>query len=112
MPGSNNAGNRTQEFKDWLRQKFTEQCEKYIGVPYAKRYRKPDDPLYNAPLFLDCCALVRRAVYDLRAEFGFCLGRGNQAYQFDTLPINLEFHEMKPGDLIFYSATYYSPKHR
>ena len=73
-------GARSRDFKDWLRQRFIEQCEKYVGVPYAKRYRKPDDPLYNAPLFLDCCALVRRAVYDLREHFGFKLGPGNQAY--------------------------------
>lgn len=39
------------------------------------------------------------------------LGRGNQAYQYDTLPIDLEFDQMKPGDLIFYSAQYYKPKH-
>ena len=73
-------GNRSQEFKDWLRQKFIRQCEKYLGVPYAKRYRKPDDPLRQAPLFLDCCALIRRAVNDLRKEFGFRLGPGNQCY--------------------------------
>ena len=82
LPGQsyNDKGGRSPEFKDWLRQRFIEQCEKYLGVPYAKRYRKPDDPLYNAPLFLDCCALVRRAIYDLRNEFGFKLGPGNQAY--------------------------------
>ena len=50
-------------------------------------------------------------MFDLRDEFGFKLGPGNQAYQFDTLPIELEQHEMKPGDLIFYSAEYYEPKH-
>ena len=72
---------------------------------------KPDDPLYNAPLFLDCCALVSRAICDLRIEFGFALGRGNQAYQFDTLPIVLEQSELRPGDLIFYSADYYKPMH-
>jgi len=49
-------------------------------VPYAKKRLKPSDPDYNAPLFLDCCALVSRAVCDLRIEFGFALGRGNQAY--------------------------------
>ena len=80
-------------------------------MPYAKRYRKPEDPLYNAPLFLDCCALVRRAVFDLKHEFGFKLGPGNQAYQYDTCPVELKFEEMRPGDLIFYSATYYNPKH-
>lgn len=71
----------------------------------------PDDDNYNAPLFLDCCALVSRAVHDLRFEFGFQLGRGNQAYQYDTLPIEVEQDKMEPGDLIFYSARYYNPKH-
>ena len=64
-------------YKEWLRGRFIEQCKKYVGVPYAKRYLKPDDPNYNAPLFLDCCALVSRAVKDLKNEFGFELGRGN-----------------------------------
>ena len=82
-----------------------------MGVPYAKRLLQSDDPLYNAPLFLDCCALVSRAVCDLRIEFGFALDRGNQAYQFDTLPIALEQAELKPGDLIFYSADYHNPRH-
>lgn len=77
LPGYSDKGAKSQEFKDWLRVKFVKQCEKYLGVPYAKRYRKPEDPLFNAPLFLDCCALVRRAVYDLRYEFGFHLGPGN-----------------------------------
>ena len=77
LPGYNDKGARSTEFRDWLRAKFIKQCEKYIGVPYAKRYRKPEDPLFNAPLFLDCCALVRRAVHDLRNDFGFSLGPGN-----------------------------------
>ena len=33
--------------------------KKYFGVPYAQRYHQPGDELYNAPIFLDCCALVR-----------------------------------------------------
>jgi hypothetical protein len=44
----------------------------------------------DQPLFLDCCALVRRCVKDLRMDFGFQLKGGNQAYQFDTLPIRVE----------------------
>ena len=32
----------------------------------------------------------------------------NQAYQYDTLPIDLTFDQMCPGDLIFYSGTYYN----
>ena len=42
------------------------------------------------PLFLDCCALVRRCVKDLRMDFGFQLKGGNQAYQFDTLPMRVD----------------------
>ena len=81
VPGTfKDNGNRSDEFKNWLRERFIRQCEKYLGVPYAKRYRKPDDPLYHAPLFLDCCALVRKAVNDLKKEFGFKLGCGNQCY--------------------------------
>jgi len=59
---------------------------------------------------LDCCGLVRQVVYDLREDFGFTLARWNQGYQYDTLPIDLKFEELRPGDLIFYSGTYYEPK--
>ena len=69
---------------------------------------------------------------DLKEEFGFTIGPWNQAYQvcvcvctcvcvcktlfvfslqFDTLPIALSGPEnMKPGDLVFISGIYYSPK--
>jgi len=61
----------------------------------------------NAPLFLDCCGLVRRAQRDLQREFGFKLAQGNQSYQFDTLPdVRSSSEELKPGDLIFYSAIF------
>jgi hypothetical protein len=55
---------RSQEFKDALREKFVEQAKKYIGVPYAERYKAPDAPV--APLYLDCCGLVRQCVQDLQ----------------------------------------------
>ena len=97
-------------FKQRLREKFVETAKKYYGVPYAKRYHKPGDQLYDSPIFLDCCALVRQVVYDLREEFGFQLDRWNQGYQVDTLPIDLTLEEMKPGDLVFYSAIYYKKK--
>ncbi len=51
-------------------------------------------------------------MYDLREEFGFQLDRWNQAYQVDTLPITLTLEQMKPGDLIFYSGTYFNTKLR
>lgn len=38
------------------------------------------------------------------------MDRWNQAYQFDTLPKDVTLEEMKPGDLIFYSGTYYNTK--
>jgi len=101
---------RTPEFKAELRQKFIDQCKKYIGVPYAERYKKPEDPV--APLYLDCCALVRKAVQDLQNEFGFAVGKWNQAYQMDTLPIEVPIEQAKPGDLIFYIGNYKSKRNK
>ncbi len=46
--------------------------------PYARRYHGPDSPYFDAPLFLDCCGLVRRVMDDLQEDFGFRLGRWNQ----------------------------------
>ena len=90
-----------------LREKFINQAYNYLGTPYAKQWLKVDNPLYNSPIFLDCCGLTRQVVNDLKEEFGFMLGRWNQNYQFDTCSIKLELNEMKPGDLIFYEATFY-----
>lgn len=59
---------------------------------------------------MDCCGLVRQTVYEMRDDFKFVLQRWNQGYQFDTCPIKLELKDMKPGDLIFYSATFYKPE--
>ncbi|PIK36407.1 hypothetical protein BSL78_26767, partial [Apostichopus japonicus] len=68
---------------------------------------------YNSPLFLDCCGLVRRVLLDLREDFGFKVGRWNQAYQFDTLPDTIESEEsMQPGDLVFISGIYNDPKRK
>ena len=68
-------------------------------------------PYYNAPLYLDCCGLVRRVLLDLKEEFGFTIGPWNQAYMFDTLPIRLGGPaDMKPGDLVFVSGIYNNPK--
>lgn len=98
------------DFKAKLRAKFVERARHYFGVPYAKKFHKEGSEMYNSKLFLDCCGLVRRIVYDLRDDFGFTLGWFNQNYQFETLPIKLELHQMKPGDLIFYTGTYYPDK--
>ena len=102
-------GPRSQEFKDNLRMKFVEQAKKYLGVPYSERYKKEEDPV--SPLYLDCCGLVRKVLQDLAEEFGFLIGRWNQAYQMDTLPIRKAgVHELKPGDLIFYCGPYNSTR--
>lgn len=101
---NNKDGTRTEEFKASLREKFIEGCKKYIGVPYALRFKAENDPI--APLYLDCCGLVRQVVMDLQEDFGFIIGKWNQAYQMDTLPIVLTEEQLKPGDLIFYEGIY------
>jgi hypothetical protein len=99
---------RSQNFKEILRNKFIEDAKKYIGVPYAERYKSEEDPI--APLYLDCCGLIRKVVQDLQDDFGFIIGRWNQAYQMDTLPIVLTQEELKPGDLIFYEGVFNSKR--
>jgi hypothetical protein len=93
-----------------LRKKFVSQAISYLGVPYAKKYLEESHPLFNSPIFLDCCGLVRQCLNDLSEDFGFVLGRWNQAYQFDILPDNIDFTQMEEGDLIFYEATFYKHK--
>ncbi len=93
-----------------MRQKFIAGAKKYIGVPYARKYHPVGTPLHDAPLFLDCCALIRRVVLDLREDFGFTLGRWNQAYQFDVAGPAISREDMQPGDLIFYEGVYNNPK--
>jgi hypothetical protein len=113
---SNNTNIKFITFRDnidrmqELREKFVQQAISYLGVPYGKKYLTEDHPNYNAPLFLDCCGLIRQSVNDLKDNFGFMLGRWNQGYQFDTLPEVLEFDQMKRGDLVFYTATFYPDK--
>ena len=98
---------KTPEQMEILRKKFVEQAKKYIGVPYHPRYHKDESSEhYNAPLYLDCCGLTRRCLQDLADDFGFVVGRGNQAYQFETCPIELKEEDLKPGDLIFTEGTY------
>lgn len=103
---------RTLEEQNRLRQSFLERAYSYIGVPYARRFHEPGSEFYDCPLFLDCCALVRRVVKDIKEDLGFSLGRWNQAYQYDMLPESIAFEDLKPGDLIFYSATYYDTTKR
>jgi hypothetical protein len=102
------SNGRTTEFKAQLRLKFVEQLKRYLGVPYGVKYKAPEDPI--APLYLDCCALVRQAVQDLQDEFGFIIGKWNQSYQIDTLPIVLTPDQLRPGDLIFYEGAYLSKR--
>ena len=101
---------REPGFAESLRDKFVARAKQYIGVPYARRYHDPGTPHYRSPLFLDCCALIRQIVWDLREDFGFTLSRWNQAYQFDVLPEAVPLESLKPGDLVFYSATFYDKR--
>ena len=104
------VGRRSDLEKDRLRAKFVAQVRSYMGVPYARKYHEPGTADFNAPLFLDCCALVRRAQHDLQEEFGFRLGRWNQCYQFDTLPLKIKQEELRPGDLVFVEGRYHGNK--
>jgi len=97
---------RSESFNSFVRSKFISTAKKYLGVPYRKSYLQPDDPNYNAPLFLDCCGLVRQVCRDLQKYLGFRIGNWNQCYQFDLLPKSINFEDMKPGDLIFYEGKY------
>ena len=95
---------RSKAERERLRAKFVKQVRSYIGVPYSKKASGVD-----APLYLDCCNLVRRCLLDLKDDFGFKVGHWNQAYQYDTLPVALSAEQLRPGDLIFWSATYNDP---
>ena len=102
--------NRSSEYKESLRAAFIQSAMSYLGVPYSKRYK--EEGAEEAPLYLDCCGLVRRVVQDNQDKFGFLIGRWNQCYQMDTLPVELEEKDLKPGDLIFYEGKYFSSKHK
>lgn len=97
------------DYQNLLRQKFIDQAKKYLGVPYSKKFYKEGDEYFNSPLFLDCCGLIRQCVNDLQEDFKFSLFGWNQAYQYDILPNEITFDQLKPGDLVFYSATFYDP---
>lgn len=76
MKACRTPGNRTEEFKDQLRSKFVAQAHLYLGIPYHEKYREEGTEI--APLYLDCCGLVRRCLQDLKEDFGFLIGRWNQ----------------------------------
>jgi hypothetical protein len=104
-------------FRNELREKFVARARHYFGVPYSSRAVEQmcaeEDPDRQAPLYLDCCGLVRQVLRDLADDFGFVVGPWNQAYLFETLPVRFEsVDELKPGDLIFTSAPYYSDKRK
>ena len=65
---------RPQQVRDALRAKFVAQVESYMGVPYSKKASGVED----APLYLDCCNLIRRCLLDLKSEFGFKVGHWNR----------------------------------
>lgn len=95
---------RSNESMRALRLKWLNQCFKYAGVPYNRKFHEdPSSPHHNAPLYLDCCGLVRQASADMEDDLGFKLGRWNQAYQYDTLRDGqvASFRELEPGDLVF-----------
>lgn len=103
---------RSEAERDALRARFVDQVKSYLGTPYSQSKCGHADA-DKAPLYLDCCGLVRRCLLDLKEEFGFTPGPWNQAYQIDTLPIALSGpSEMKPGDLIFWSGKYNNPKRK
>ena len=57
-----------------LRRAFVERALSYRGVPYARKYWASHEPEFYAPLFLDCCGLVRRVLRDLSLLFHFVIG--------------------------------------
>lgn len=82
---------RTKRYRDTLRLQFVRTAKKYVGRTYSD---------------IDCCGLVRHCVHELPL-FGFRLDTCNQGVMFEMLfDQKIELDEMKPGDLIFYSADY------
>ena len=64
------------------------------GEPFATDGKSPNQA--GKPLYLDCCALVRRAVQDCQDDFGFRIGRWNQARPFVRLIRGRYFLVVKP----------------
>eukprot|EP00798_Chlamydomonas_sp_ICE-L_P000435 gene435-1833_t len=100
----------------YLRQRFVDLARQYVGVPYGRKFHEAEGcecegcvesgrQLFQDKFSLDCCGLVRKVLRDLEQELGFRIGRGNQAYQYDTLPLRVDSaQELQPGDLVFYSG--------
>jgi len=107
--------------KAFLRDLFIKTARKYIGVPYGLKHHDPVDckcegcsesgrQLGQERMSLDCCGLVRKVAREMSGVLGFRLGRGNQSYQYDTLPLRVDSAlKLEPGDLVFYSGTYLNP---
>ena len=93
-----------------LRERFVALAHHYVGVPYAQKYWQEGTKEHASPFFLDCCGLVRRILQDMAYNLGFVIGPWNQSYLYDTLPEDIPFDKLKPGDLIFYRAHFYNPK--
>ena len=98
---------RSESEKRALRAKFVEQVRSYVGTPYSASRCG-----HGAPLYLDCCGLVRQALTDLKEDFGFEAGPWNQSYLFDTLPAAVDPERMQPGDLVFWQAEYDDPQRK
>lgn len=79
----NSGISRSNDFKESLRLKFIEGAKKYIGIPYGEKYKEDGAPI--APLYLDCCGLVRQVVLDLQEEFGFLIGKFKDLTSSNTL---------------------------
>lgn len=71
---------RSAAAKNVLREKFVAQVKAYIGTPYSTARNGQHGEHEPAPLYLDCCGLVRRALLDLKEDFGFEVGPFAQEY--------------------------------
>ena len=107
VKAAESAKERTPEERAVLRQKFVAQVRSYIGTPYNTAKNGE-----GAPLYLDCCGLVRRALLDLKEDLGFEVGPWNQSYLHDTLPTAVEADALQPGDLIFWRAEMDNPERK
>lgn len=84
---------------------------KYVHLSFLHSNLISLAPEYESKLFLDCCGLVRRVMYDLAKDFGFVIGPWNQSYMYDTLSTTVtNLSDVKPGDLVFISAIYHNEK--